>query len=49
MCRNITAEQIAAIKIAESKARLVAKNKEAAREQLLRIQLLLAQRSVVGK
>jgi len=44
MSRNQSAQLAAAVKIAETKARLAAKNKEAAREHLLRIQLLLAQR-----
>lgn len=46
MSRNITPTQAAAVRALETKARLVTKNKEAAREHLLRIQLLLARKPV---
>lgn len=49
MSRNPTLAELAAVRAAESKARLTAKNKEAAREQLLRIQLLLARRPILQK
>jgi len=49
MSRNPTFQELAAIKAAEAQARLVAKNKEAAREHLLRIQLLLAQRPICSR
>jgi hypothetical protein len=44
MSRNPTLKEIEAVKMAESRARLVLRNKEAARAQLLAIQLLLAKR-----
>lgn len=44
MSRNPTITELAAIKVVEAKARLVAQNKEQARVHLLQIQLLLARR-----
>jgi hypothetical protein len=44
MARNPTQQELEMIKQAEQKARLVAKNKEAARGHLLAIQLLLSKR-----
>lgn len=44
MSRNPTFQELRALKEAESKARILAKNKEAARAHLLTIQLLLAKR-----
>ena len=52
MSRNPTAAELAAIKAAEAQAnqaRLVAKNKEAARAHLLQIQLLLARQPIPAK
>jgi hypothetical protein len=49
MSRNQSIQQAAALAAIAAKARLVAKNKEAAREHLLRIQLLLAQRPILKK
>jgi len=46
MSRNPTLQELAAIKVVEARARLVAQNKEAARAHLLRIQLLLARRPI---
>lgn len=46
MSRNVTPTQAAALAALAAKARLVTKNKEAAREHLLRIQLLLARKPI---
>lgn len=49
MSRPPTLVEMAALRAAENQARLVAKNKEAARAHLLQIQLLLARRTVSEK
>lgn len=46
MSRNPTAKEVEAMRQAEVKARLLAKNKELARQHLLQIQLMLAKRPI---
>lgn len=46
MSRNPTQKELAAIRQAELRARLLAKNKELARQHLLQIQLMLAKRPI---
>lgn len=49
MSRNPTIQELAAVKAAEARARLVAQNKEQARVHLLRVQLMLARRPIPEK
>ena len=46
MAQNPSLQELKAVKAAELRAAIIEKNKQAAREQLLRIQLMLAQRPI---